>query len=400
LQEDNEQPVQGILASRDPLLITAVNEREVEHRARFTYAQERFTIPKLDVQGWKSDRGQILIRYGFPKHILKNRAEMESGDVYLPMLYWFYNDFEMVFSDDFMNGNYRFSEPDLLGTSSFKSRGPGSYSLHAENLANRNPDLFTLETAGGTPDLYYELLDMRDLQHRGNLDLVWAIKTEFPKDSLPGWDFRLFRTDSGRVDPLEFSRGLKIWQRDSLFYLFAGLQLADARDEAAKALRFEGYNRKTREYFLQKIPLNLKSLRPDSLIISDMRLSFYHPSGKETPTPLHRFHPWERMSVRFNLSNLTYRGSPDDIVIASYRILWIEPPRTIWKQIGDLFSQDDESKPRLELSNEYQVRSEKEQVQMIFDMRTLPPGHYEFSVKIKEPASDRRSIRKTKLEIQ
>ncbi len=54
--------------SRDPRLLTPTNERKLEHHARLVYAGLLFGEPKLGLQGWDADRGQIYVRYGPPQH--------------------------------------------------------------------------------------------------------------------------------------------------------------------------------------------------------------------------------------------------------------------------------------------------------------------------------------------
>ncbi|MDH3498120.1 MAG: GWxTD domain-containing protein [Gemmatimonadota bacterium] len=55
--------------SLDPLYLTTVNERRVEHYARVVTAGLLFTSPALREPGWASFAGRIWIRYGRPAHI-------------------------------------------------------------------------------------------------------------------------------------------------------------------------------------------------------------------------------------------------------------------------------------------------------------------------------------------
>jgi GWxTD domain-containing protein len=54
---------------RDPLYITAINEREAEHVARVALAELLFGEPQTGLRGWETDRGQIMIRYGWPRTV-------------------------------------------------------------------------------------------------------------------------------------------------------------------------------------------------------------------------------------------------------------------------------------------------------------------------------------------
>jgi len=52
--------------SADPLALTPVNEARVTLLARIAYADLRFTSEEAQLPGWRTDRGQIWIRYGAP----------------------------------------------------------------------------------------------------------------------------------------------------------------------------------------------------------------------------------------------------------------------------------------------------------------------------------------------
>jgi GWxTD domain-containing protein len=53
----------------DPLFLTSVNERRLEHLARVAYADLRFSSPETGLRGWETDQGITHIRYGRPLQI-------------------------------------------------------------------------------------------------------------------------------------------------------------------------------------------------------------------------------------------------------------------------------------------------------------------------------------------
>ncbi len=61
---------------KDPLFLTAANERRLEHLSRVAYADLRFTEPSSGKRGWETDRGIIFIRYGFPESVGSFSAQM------------------------------------------------------------------------------------------------------------------------------------------------------------------------------------------------------------------------------------------------------------------------------------------------------------------------------------
>lgn len=54
---------------RNPLHLTDINERLLEHMARVATAELLFGEPDTGLRGWQTDRGQVLIRYGLPQEI-------------------------------------------------------------------------------------------------------------------------------------------------------------------------------------------------------------------------------------------------------------------------------------------------------------------------------------------
>ncbi len=50
----------------DPLYLTPSNEYRAEYLSRMAYVDLRFGLPEYDVPGWRTDRGEIWVRYGRP----------------------------------------------------------------------------------------------------------------------------------------------------------------------------------------------------------------------------------------------------------------------------------------------------------------------------------------------
>ncbi len=99
---------------RDPLFLTEANERLFEHFGRIAYANLRYSVPEKNIAGWKTDRGQTLIRFGQPRQRVRTRADLgtsPSGRITLNASreFWDYGDFSMIFDDRFLNRNYSFA---------------------------------------------------------------------------------------------------------------------------------------------------------------------------------------------------------------------------------------------------------------------------------------------------
>jgi len=93
--------------SSDPDPTTAVNERELEHIYRVFVSDMLFSNDWTGRRGWNSDRGQAMIKYGRPLTINHTLGAGQDGHVET----WTYirgNEFtELLFVDEFLNGDPR-----------------------------------------------------------------------------------------------------------------------------------------------------------------------------------------------------------------------------------------------------------------------------------------------------
>jgi GWxTD domain-containing protein len=108
------QMQQHFWKARDPLFLTEANERLLEHFGRIAYANLRYSLPEKNIAGWKTDRGQTLIRFGQPRQRVRTRADLgtsPTGHITLNASreFWDYGDFQMIFDDRFLNRNYSFA---------------------------------------------------------------------------------------------------------------------------------------------------------------------------------------------------------------------------------------------------------------------------------------------------
>lgn len=96
---------QAFWTSKDPFYLTEFNERELEHFSRVAYANLRFSKPDKHVEGWQTDRGKVIIRYGRPDYKYRTRPYLGTfvGEGRNPLHHskeiWIYPDFDFIFED-------------------------------------------------------------------------------------------------------------------------------------------------------------------------------------------------------------------------------------------------------------------------------------------------------------
>ncbi|MBI5808529.1 MAG: GWxTD domain-containing protein [Ignavibacteriales bacterium] len=94
----------------DPLYITDYNERLLEHYSRVAYANLNFSVPSMNIVGWKSNQGEVILRYGEPLN--RTRIRPSLGDkVNMKTEVWDYSGFTLGFTDMAQSGNFIFAAP-------------------------------------------------------------------------------------------------------------------------------------------------------------------------------------------------------------------------------------------------------------------------------------------------
>lgn len=90
-------------ATRDPNPNTSVNELMREYFGRVNYANREYST--FSLEGWLTDRGRILIKFGFPDDIERHPFELDS----IPYVIWRYYSLRkiFVFADRSGFGDYR-----------------------------------------------------------------------------------------------------------------------------------------------------------------------------------------------------------------------------------------------------------------------------------------------------
>lgn len=99
----------------DPLNLTQYNERLLEHYTRIAYANLFFQPENKKNIGWKTDRGEILLRYGFPLDRVRYRPQLmnSSRKGFAKTEVWYYRNNVFVFQDIYGVSTYEFATADI-----------------------------------------------------------------------------------------------------------------------------------------------------------------------------------------------------------------------------------------------------------------------------------------------
>ena len=173
---DPEAFAERYWTSRDPRFLNTVNERRTEHFARLVYADLMFASDDLGLPGWKTERGEIFVRYGVPDSDLvieggyglvaqafPNRLPEFETDVAAAAAnrfnVWDYGDLFFVFEDPFRNGEFRLYSPpsDLFALSSSGAIQEMDFVLRTREAIRETPERYTFETPGRPIRLPYRV---------------------------------------------------------------------------------------------------------------------------------------------------------------------------------------------------------------------------------------------------
>ncbi|NOX35971.1 MAG: GWxTD domain-containing protein [Calditrichaeota bacterium] len=148
----------------DPLYLSRENERLTEHLARLAYVQLKFSVPALNIPGWKTDRGQVYLHFGKPRQIIRfGKTYSDLGTILPPAEIWVYPQFSLMFEDEFWNGNYRFAVPTSpLSKSPFRSRSMINYEWVADEVYREFQEFFDFQLPGGRFDFDWEFACFRN----------------------------------------------------------------------------------------------------------------------------------------------------------------------------------------------------------------------------------------------
>jgi len=139
----------------DPDPTTEINERKLEHFARFIHAQVTFSLTDKSIEGWRTKRGEMYIRYGRPASmdfVLGSGGEGAEP----PCWVWRYNQFGepiiLVFEDTFLNGDFDFPYPKKDWTIADYDKDP---SRLAAMLRSSSPQTFAFDAGSGPLEYFY-----------------------------------------------------------------------------------------------------------------------------------------------------------------------------------------------------------------------------------------------------
>lgn len=175
----------------DPLILSDYSERLLEHYSRVAFANLHFSLPRLYIDGWKTNRGEIVLRYGEPYSRLRVRPEIifvgKKMELVPKKESWNYGNFSIRFSDPWMNGNFQFDDNSQL--------------LLVDNLRRNNPTMYYPKFEGPIFDLPYQSYQFAS-RNKTHTDIFLSYRINFSDSNTAkekfadGYEVGLFMFDN------------------------------------------------------------------------------------------------------------------------------------------------------------------------------------------------------------
>ncbi|MCX6168864.1 MAG: GWxTD domain-containing protein [Ignavibacteriales bacterium] len=155
----------------EPLYLTDYNERLLEHYTRVAYSNLNFSVPKMGIVGWKSDRGEVILRYGEPLSRIRMRPQMGDNAVMVKTDVWNYKDFTLGFTDMASSGNYIFSAP-AAEKDKLASQFTGDTNTYIADLRRNYYSYYEPKFDGPTIETPFNFSQLKSLDLRNHTDLL------------------------------------------------------------------------------------------------------------------------------------------------------------------------------------------------------------------------------------
>lgn len=394
--------------SKDPIVLTDANERLVEHFARVAYANLRFGAEGLKLKGWKSDRGEALIRYGFPNKRMRYRPHLEPGGVRIIKTdVWIYNDFTLAFTDEYLTNQFQFSSPN--SDSKAIPQYPGNTDdLVKLDLRGSKPEIYFPKTKGPIFSVPYKAYQFAAsdknktdvyVGYQINYEDTATTKEQFSQ----GYDVGLFFNDGGFNRKFEKKQTVTFNERSGAQCNHSILMQTLPQNGN---LAFELMRKKDSGVASYHGKFSVKSFRGNELQISDLLLAKELELEKKlegaierknisvVANPTNQFNSKDHVFLYYEIYNLGKKSSYTDF----------EQKLTIQKKgddgiIGSVLSVVglDGKGNKIMLTSNYQTEEQDPQMYLQLDMSKYDAGNYLVTVSIKDKNSGKTISASTEL---
>ncbi len=390
--------------SNDPLILTQYNERLLEHYSRVTYANFFLGSRRLKIDGWNTDRGEVLLRYGFPKEITRfvTETEMDLITEKPRTEVWDYGDKMFSFVDAERNRSYRFAQP-------WNSIVPMDTQEDIINLRQTKPEEYIPSFKGAIFDLSYKIYQFAS-SNSGKTDVYLSYNIDYSDTSTTkekfseGYDVGLFLFDNGFNKKFDYKKTYTSVDQ-SQYHLVNSLEMT--LPSQSGNLAFEMMRKKDKGVTSYHGKFSVRKFSSNDLALSDLVLATNVEVGQVLggtikrneisvlPNPTKAFGREDKLYLYYEIYNLTMNTN---------NLTDFEQKITIQKKeesgvINSLLSVvglDKEGK-KVALTSKYQTQEKDPQMYLQLDMSKYELGEYVITVSIKDIVTGKEISNQTEI---
>ncbi|MBI5731723.1 MAG: GWxTD domain-containing protein [Ignavibacteriales bacterium] len=386
----------------DPLIISDYNERLLEHYSRVAYANLHFSLPRLYIDGWRTNRGEIVLRYGEPFSRFRVRPEIKFVGEKMVLdpkkEAWNYGNFTIRFADLWMNGNFQFADDSQL--------------ILVDNLRRNNPTTFYPKFEGPIFDLPYQSYQFAS-KNRAQTDIFLSYEINFSDSSttkgkfVDGYNIGLFMLDNNFNKKFENKKTVSSIEQTSNI---AVNTLEMTLQPLSGNLAFEMERKKDKGVMAYHGKYNIRSFSGDELKISDVVLAstveteqningaFKRNNISILPNPTKSFRKNDQFFLYYEIYNLT--KNTNNITDFEQKITMQKKEEGgIISSLLSVVGLDKEGK-RISLTSKYQTQERDPQMYLQLDMSKYEPGEYVITVTIKDIITGKEVSNQTEINWQ
>jgi GWxTD domain-containing protein len=373
----------------DPDPTTSLNEAYLEHIIRVFLADLYFSPPHSAKKGSTTDRGTALIKLGWPDERSFDLGEDLEGRNENWVYFLEDSNLSMTFQDEFLNDD--FSIPTSNGETKRKLDDapyrppPPAVPLRTLTAA----DVLTFRNKDATATVVTVMHSVWDDSERPEPrpKAAWKLRTSVFDDR---WA-QAFHSEELLRPRRELCYEEGIFFLNSIRVPFDVFHAFFSLDDASGSIRARS-----------RLDFSTLGYLSDSLMLSDIALleersaneckPMFIRSGEELcPAGSHDFSGGEKLSIYFEIYNLSLRGSGSD-----YDVTYLVYPydsdkgslfRRLSKRMAGFLRLDHEAEPAVSQTLHRRESGETTREKITLDVASLPPGNYELLIIVEDNVS-------------
>ena len=395
---------------KNPLYLSPYNERLLEHYSRVAYADLHFTIKKNNLPGWKTDRGETILRYGEPTNIIRYRPQVDVGKDNITIKakteVWYYPDMVYSFSDEFFNGNFQFSAP--TGDKRLVSQYSGDSFSNFNAAKKVRNEIYNPQYEGPKFVVPFKIVQFKD-ERVDETDLYVNYGLGLPDTLKDGHNFlvkhcagiffftdlyQLNYEDRDSIDALPISNLIQIDSTTSCVVNTLAMPLpADTGNFAFEIIRNADKGVSSNHLKLAVRHFSRINLGMSDIVLANNvdETNSEHYSLKRgnisiLPNPLSTFSNRNKMFIYYEIYNLHFDGNGLTNFRQNIILKRIDNKGTaekIFSPILKLVGINNEEK-EVSLTSDYQTKKRDSRIYLQLDMSGYEEGDYILTIKIKD----------------